>query len=101
MGYAARHKRRTMTAELKLPEKMRARLLSLYQAQQEAIARLPETNAYSGALVMAMDLFGLDPKERNGINLDTGVITPASSPALPEPTPIRPEVDAPAESEGG
>lgn len=75
-----------MTEPLKLPEKMRLRLLGLYKAQQEAIARLPESNAYGGAMAMAMDHLDLDPTQRNHINLDTGIVTPASA-----PTPLRPE----------
>ncbi len=73
-----------MATEFRLPEKLRLRLLSFYQEQQAAIARLPESAAYVGALAIAMDVIGLDPAQRNHVNLDTGVVTPAATPTKPE-----------------
>lgn len=70
--------------ELKLPEKVRVRLLALYQARQTAELAL------QGPVATALEFLGLDPSLSHQINFDTGVVTPAAEPsALSEPTPIR------------
>lgn len=77
--------------DLKLPEKVRVRLLGLYQARQMA-----ET-ALQGPVATALEFLGLDPMLPHSINFDTGIVTPAPDPgeteaaSLPEPTPIREE----------
>jgi hypothetical protein len=58
-------------SEIKLPELCRASLFTLYQRAQ--VAQAEYTNAASHALAA----LGLDPREDNGLNLDTGVVTPA------------------------
>lgn len=80
-------------AELRLPESVRARIEKLYQVQQEAVARLPETNTLNGAFTTALEWLGLDISNPNhGIDFQTGIITPAAN----TPTPI---LSAPSLSE--
>lgn len=55
---------------IKLPELSRAGLLALY-SEYKAAERL-----YQTALNSAVMALGIDPREDNRIDLDTGIITP-------------------------
>lgn len=60
-----------MSESLKLPEPCRAGLMELLAAARQA------EREYTLALNSAVSALGLDPRQPNKVNLDTGEIIPA------------------------
>lgn len=69
--------------QLKVPDAVRIRLGGLFNAQKEAIAKLPEVAAWQHAMAVAVEFLGLDPAGQHSIDFATGIVTPAPGPAKP------------------
>lgn len=72
-----------MNDQLKVPDAVRIRLGSLFNAQNAAIEKLPEVHAWRHAMSTAVEFLGLDPAGQHQINFETGVVIPAPSPSKP------------------